>query len=121
LENLALKNKEIEIARMNMNAYSARQTLQKKNLVDEDIYLKNYNQTNMRNESHNQNKQFTKHKLQEIAVREFNKNAISSKYRKADNSEPKDKDGNVNESRNFQGHSQKDLVLDPILEAGEKR
>lgn len=111
----------MEIARMNMNAYSARQTIHKKNVVEEDIYLKNYIQNNMRAESQNQNKQFTKHKLQEIAVREFNKNAIINKNNKIDNFEIKDKDSMIYGFRNSHNFAQKDVVLDPILEAGERQ
>ena len=112
------KKREMAIARENMQAYSARKDIRKKNIVDEDQFLKNYMQENMRKEAQKQNKNFTKHKMKEIEVREFNKNIIMNKNSlKMDNFQIRDKDSMI---YGYRGAAE-DVVLDPILEAGEKR
>lgn len=114
------KKREIAIARENMQAYSARQNIRKKNTVEEDQYLKNYMQENMRKEATKQNKNFSKHKMKELEVREFNRNVILNKnHPHMDNFQIRDKDSMI---YGFRGNRPSDdVVLDPILEAGEKR
>ena len=114
------KQKELEIARQNMFAFSARKNIKLQNSEEEANYFQNKINDNMRKAVKNQNKEFKQHKLKEIEVREFNKNLILNKHNKRnDNFQLKDKDSQIYGFRNTNGQ-QNAMQLDPILEAGEK-
>lgn len=113
----------MELARENLMIFSARQNIRKKNAIEEDWYLKNYMQDSLRKDAKNQNQAFTQHKRKEIEVREFNKNTILNKQKKEDHFEIKDRDSYIYgfRSSNQSPNRKDEVVLDPILEAGEKR
>ena len=114
------KQKELEIARQNMFAFSAKKKIKLQNSEEEANYFQNKINDNMRKAVKNQNKEFKQHKLKEIEVREFNKNLILNKHNKRnDNFQLKDKDSQIYGFRNTNGQ-QNAMPLDPILEAGEK-
>lgn len=80
-------------------------------------------QDSLRKDAKNQNQAFTQHKRKEIEVREFNKNIILNKQKKEDHFEIKDRDSYIYgfRSSNQSPNRKDEVVLDPILEAGEKR
>ena len=115
------KKKEMDIARENMLTFSSKANIKRKNMEDEDHYLKKFNDTNMRKATKNQNKEYAQHKQREIEVRNFNQNLILTKKQKNDKFEIKNRESQIYGFRNKKDISEDDIVLDPILEGTEKR
>lgn len=79
-------------------------------------------QNSLRRESKLQNKEFMSHKSKEIEVREFNKNLVIARQHDLGHFDLKSKDSYI---YGFPVSTplakENELVLDPILQAGEKR
>lgn len=74
------KKRAKEIAQENINSFTARQNIRKKNAIDEDLYLKNYMQDVMRKESKIKISSIKEQKRREIDTRDFNKNLAINRH-----------------------------------------
>lgn len=115
------KQKELEIARQNMNTFSAKKSIYQRNNMEELNYFQNNLNNNLRKAARSQNQESKQQKLKEIEVREFNKNQILHKHQKNDNFILKDKDSQIYGCKNINSVQNGELQLDPFLEAGDRR
>lgn len=118
-QKIKLKSKELQIAQENQQLSSAKTNISRKNLEEEDSFLKNYIQNSLRQEAVNQNAISNKNKRKEMEVLEFNKNLMLTKNKQISGFKIQSKEG---DSYRYKQEDQNgEVMVDPFLEGGEKR